>query len=257
VIRSIRNIEGAQTIRADLDATRSRLAKDKDAQDLAHRVEALIAEIDTLKAQAPAGGEVDGATLAGFVMRANEERCRIFGELMGRVCAASKTPSWAKGFFRQPTLLPSTASLDPLRQSRPSKGSSQLTAEDWRELAQERARDAMALGDERPGTAGPVYMAGYSIECSLKAYLRISSIAFPTSGRGGHNLRGLWEAAGFRLTDLGDVQGAMTYYIQDWSTDLRYGTSSGSSLSTERLLDGARQLSSWIQNRMKRKRKAR
>jgi hypothetical protein len=257
VIRKIRANEGVQAIRDDLENTRSRLAKDRDAQYLAPRIQSLIAALDALLAQVPAGGKVDNQTLAGFVTRANEERCGIFGELTGTVCTAGKRPGWAKRFFQQPALLVSTASLDPTRQPRPRKGSSPLTAEGWRELAQERARDAEALEDGRPDTAGPVYMAGYAIECSLKAYLHERGIAFPTSGREGHNLRGLWEAAGFRLKDLKDVQGAMTYYIEHWSTDLRYAKSTGSSLSTDMLMDGARQLSTWIQNRMKRKGKAR
>ena len=45
------------------------------------------------------------------------------------------------------------------------------TYQDWRETAMERAADADAMLPERKESIGSVYMAGYAVECMLKAYL--------------------------------------------------------------------------------------
>ncbi len=45
------------------------------------------------------------------------------------------------------------------------------TYEQWVEVAKERSQDARILSDSNR-YLGAVYMAGYSIECYLKAYLR-------------------------------------------------------------------------------------
>ena len=43
--------------------------------------------------------------------------------------------------------------------------------EEWVEVAKERSRDARILSDGSR-SLGAVYMAGYSVECYLKAYLQ-------------------------------------------------------------------------------------
>jgi hypothetical protein len=42
------------------------------------------------------------------------------------------------------------------------------TSQEWIDVAKERAADVEALKQRQ---VGAVYMAGYAIECSLKAYL--------------------------------------------------------------------------------------
>jgi hypothetical protein len=95
-------------------------------------------------------------------------------------------------------------------------------------------------------------MAGYAVECSIKAYLQRSGIRFPTSGRDGHALRTLWAKAGFRVKDLGDRDGAKSFYLTTWTTDLRYTAEFNESLIPGDLVKGARELTGWLQTRVKR-----
>jgi hypothetical protein len=128
------------------------------------------------------------------------------------------------------------------------------TVDGWIAVAKERAADADAMKTLRANSTGPVYMAGYAIECSLKAVLQSRSIPFPTHGQEGHNLRGLWEAAGFRLADLSDSVGTRTFFIDKWSTALRYEASYyAGGLSTVALVDAAKNLAAWIQNQASRR----
>ncbi|WP_017306032.1 hypothetical protein [Spirulina subsalsa] len=98
------------------------------------------------------------------------------------------------------------------------------------------------------------YLAGYAIECSLKALLQKRGTGFPKHGQQGHNLRGLWEAANFQLSDLADPTGAKTFYLEKWDTSLRYEVSCDSSLSHQELVEGAKQLTVWIRTQVRRNR---
>ena len=86
------------------------------------------------------------------------------------------------------------------------------------DAASERGKDANTLW-ESGRHPGALYMIGYQVECTLKAHLQQQSKPFPTSGAGGHDLRSLWEAAGLRLSDL---QGPKRYFMDMWTTALRY-----------------------------------
>ncbi len=128
------------------------------------------------------------------------------------------------------------------------------TPQDWLAVAKERGTDAEAIYKYSSATVGTVYMAGYAIECSLKALLQKRSIPFPARGHQGHNLQALWKASGFQLSDLKDHKGSQTFYLEHWSTDLRYEVSLTGNLGLEvkELLAGAKQLTGWIQNQVKR-----
>ena len=126
--------------------------------------------------------------------------------------------------------------------------------EQWRATSLERGEDADAMLPERSGSSGPVYMAGYAIECMLKAYLQQAGISFPTSGEAGHNLRGLWKQAGLQLSDLGDKRGHRTFFIQHWSTDMRYWTDAPQNHTSDQLVQAAKQIAGNLQNRMRRNR---
>lgn len=124
------------------------------------------------------------------------------------------------------------------------------TPEEWVEVAKERSQDARILsGGSR--SLGAVYMAGYAIECYLKAYLQQNGIGQPPRGKEGHNLRGLWSAAGFRLSDLLDSDGNQTYFIDSWDTRLRYQTILDPGLSADGLVKGAQKLAGFIQKRLR------
>jgi HEPN domain-containing protein len=131
------------------------------------------------------------------------------------------------------------------------------TADEWIEVANERATDAEAIKKENPTSVGSVYMAGYAIECSLKALLQSRVIPFPTHGKKGHNLKELWEASGFRLSDLQDRKGTQAFFIENWSTDLRYYRCLENSpgLEVTELVAGAKKLSGWIQKQIRRSRR--
>ena len=134
---------------------------------------------------------------------------------------------------------------------------SPTTAQGWAAVATERQSDARALSEQRAESVGAAYLAGYAIECALKAYLQRAGIRFPKAGREGHNLKGLWRASGFRLRDLADHAGTKGYFINCWSTDLRYETSIPAILGSAELVAGAGQLKAWIMNQTRRRRRTR
>lgn len=125
------------------------------------------------------------------------------------------------------------------------------TTEAWLRVAQERAVDTRILYSQGRSIAA-VYMAGYAVECSLKAYLQSVGRRFPTSGAAGHDLRELWKVSRFRLADLGDSQGNRTYFIERWNTGLRYNDTLDTVLEAGVLVEGAVQLASWVRGRISR-----
>jgi hypothetical protein len=70
---------------------------------------------------------------------------------------------------------------------------------------------------------------------------------YPKAGRAGHDLVGLWQAAGLRHSDLSGFRRA---FIDYWSTDLRYKATISSEHSVEDLLDGAQNLAGYITKRI-------
>ncbi|CDM92641.1 MULTISPECIES: HEPN domain-containing protein [Limnospira] len=126
--------------------------------------------------------------------------------------------------------------------------------QDWINLANERAADADEISKTRKTSVASVYLAGYAIECSLKALLQERGTGFPKHGQQGHNLRELWESANFRLSDLSDPTGAKTFYLEKWNTSLRYEVTCDSLLSHQELVEKAKQLTGWIQTQMRRTR---
>ncbi len=129
------------------------------------------------------------------------------------------------------------------------------TAEKWLTVAQERMADAEAIYNNRPTSIGSIYMADYAIECSLKTLLQKRSIPYPRSGREGHNLDGLWKASGLQVAALRDSNGTQTFFLDRWSTNWRYETSlpHNPGLEVKDLLQGAKKLIGWIQNRIDRR----
>jgi len=91
-------------------------------------------------------------------------------------------------------------------------------SQEWIKVARERAADA-EMFKQPLNSVGAVYMAGYAIECSLKAYLQREGKPFPTSDSEGHNLKGLWKASCFRFCDLPDKYRTMNFKVF-WSPKL-------------------------------------
>jgi HEPN domain-containing protein len=117
------------------------------------------------------------------------------------------------------------------------------------QVAEERGTDANVLKREGRLLAA-VYLAGYMVECRLKAFLQHRGRRFPTSGREGHDLRGLWEAAGFRLQD---ISGNKHLFLETWTTSLRYERRLPNGSDFVTLYQGAVELAGYIQTRLRRK----
>lgn len=96
------------------------------------------------------------------------------------------------------------------------------TVQEWFDVARERGEDATSMLSDRVTSIGPVYMVGYAVESALKAYLHRKGIPRPATGQSGHDLRALWKATRFRLSDIKDNSGCATYFIETWTTALRY-----------------------------------
>lgn len=116
------------------------------------------------------------------------------------------------------------------------------------QLARERGADAhvLKLGGR---SLAAVYMIGYQVECTLKDYLQQRRKRFPQGGPEGHHLRGLWEAAGFRLHD---IEGNRRLFMEHWSTALRYEHSLPDGTDSDALYQGAIELAGYIQKRRRR-----
>ena len=115
------------------------------------------------------------------------------------------------------------------------------------EAARERGMDASTLRREKRLLAA-IYMAGYAVECGLKALLQRMGKRFPRSGSEGHHLRGLWEAAGLKLDD---VRGYRRLFMDFWTTDLRYEHSLPDGTDFESLYQGSVELVGYIQKRVR------
>lgn len=199
--------------------------------------------------QAQAATPPQLAAILAFIAAANTERATLLGELAVRACLHRKVISWTLSFF--------TSTAHGGGQTAPApaqfRRSGPATANDWTTVANERAQDARAILLARPPSIGSVYLAGYSVECSLKAVLKARNRPFATAGASGHDLRGLWEAAGFRLSDLSDTNGAKAFFLQHWSTDLRYESKTQDiGIGAQDLLAAAGAISGWLQTRARR-----
>jgi len=121
------------------------------------------------------------------------------------------------------------------------------TCEAWLGVARERGLDAKSMLPSRAMSVGPVYMAGYAVESALKAYLQAKGIPRPTSGSAGHDLRALWKASGLQLRDLRDSDGGACFFIDEWTTALRYEAQPRSGQrDSQRLIDAAGRLVGFV-----------
>ena len=129
------------------------------------------------------------------------------------------------------------------------------TAEEWMAASRARGADASAMLPKRSGSMGPAYLAGYAVECALKAFLQSRGFPRPSTGRSGHDLRALWKASGFQLRDLADKDGSKSFFVRRWSTDLRYEARADAEETAETLVAGAQRLSRWVNSQIRRKRR--
>lgn len=121
------------------------------------------------------------------------------------------------------------------------------TADDWENIARARAADADALAKAVPTSVSSVYMAGYAVECSLKAFLSSAKRPYPSRGSAGHDLAGLWKASNFLKRDVPGEAGCATFFFESWSTSIRYELNlSGTGITNQDLVDGAKRITGWL-----------
>lgn len=92
---------------------------------------------------------------------------------------------------------------------------------EWIEAASHRALDAKNLLARAEQSVGPVYMAGYALECSFKALLHLRGENIP-KGKEGHNLKNLRSLCNLPWTKIGDKDGLKAALLDRWTVDLRY-----------------------------------
>jgi len=115
---------------------------------------------------------------------------------------------------------------------------------DWLSVARDREMDTMAIVNAGHGPSGAIYMAGYIIECSLKAYLNAQKRRIPQI----HEIRELWRRTGLRFADLPlDKTGKVHYFLFDWRVDLRYEVEFRCDYAVDELVATAKWLSGRIQ----------
>lgn len=123
---------------------------------------------------------------------------------------------------------------------------------EWLLAARHRLSDAKILADIGSAPVASIYLAGYAIECALKAHLDNSGEPRPRRGGEGHNLRALWSACELVLRDLDDADGTKSYFMTDWSTDLRYQIIPNTALHPQDLVKSAGFLLTRISNFIRR-----
>ncbi len=124
--------------------------------------------------------------------------------------------------------------------------------EEWLEVAEARSRDAKTLKDSPLCAIAAVYMAGYAVESSLKAYCVQQNKSNTWRGASGHNLKSIWKESGLRLSDMNDHDGTRTFFLEEWSTDLRYCSKFDFIHSTGDLIEASNKLKGFINQRIKR-----
>lgn len=129
---------------------------------------------------------------------------------------------------------------------------------DWRtfsRVASQRFEDAECLlGNFR--TTGAVYLAGYGVECMLKALWlhsapagRQTRITASFRGERGHDIDWLFGAAGLRGTTPKSLRETIVY-LRTWTTSFRYRPGMIEFKEAEEFVERARAFIQWAQGRL-------
>jgi hypothetical protein len=117
----------------------------------------------------------------------------------------------------------------------------------FEDVARARARES-ALLRQHGHSCASVYLAGYVVECRLKTLLDRQGKKFSRSGTVGHDLVGLWDAAGLRFRDL---SGHKLEFIRFWKTALRYEAALPLEVDVDNLLRGGTELAGMVATRIR------
>src|SRR5437868_128618 len=132
-----------------------------------------------------------------------------------------------------------------------------VDARKYYRTAIQRLREAELIFGKLGLSSAAVYLAGYSVECILKALLL--HMATETD-RGtllgslrhdlGHNLRRLRAGVLYRGATLPPVVARDLLLVSSWSPDLRYEPGPGDAVEAERFLRAARSIVYWADGRI-------
>jgi HEPN domain-containing protein len=127
----------------------------------------------------------------------------------------------------------------------------------FRQAAKQRFEDAQILL-EAGRTTGAVYLAGYTVECYLKALILANvgvrlreQLLAEFHGSRGHNLQWLHEL--YRRHTGGNLPPAMIRHLSrlaPWSTDLRYATGSLQNREANAIMESVTAFNSWAEGRL-------
>ena len=113
----------------------------------------------------------------------------------------------------------------------------------------------LLLREER--TTGGVYLAGYTVECLLKAVLlartpvsRQRRVWDSFRGRAGHNLDSLRYAVSRVGVSLPEECQRHFVRVSSWTTDLRYYAGSKKRADAQKFLESAGVLIEWLERRL-------
>jgi hypothetical protein len=87
------------------------------------------------------------------------------------------------------------------------------TQDEWMQVATLRLEEARIIHETDTGSVGSAYLAGYGIECALKAYA-----AAEGNKAWGHDLINLVKLAGLKLSVFKNDD----WFLSSWSFDWRY-----------------------------------
>src|SRR5262245_39032229 len=129
-------------------------------------------------------------------------------------------------------------------------------AKPFYQAAFQRLEDARVLLDNGR-TTGAVYLAGYGVECVLKALLvertprsRRAAVLALFRGQLAHNFD--WLVHELNRTGFSLLRRISVLFVQvsDWSTDLRYSGKKETHRAARSFFEDAKQIVQWIERQM-------
>lgn len=87
------------------------------------------------------------------------------------------------------------------------------TQEEWMQVATSRLGEARVIHENDSTSVGSAYLAGYGIECALKAYAAVQG-----ENVRGHDLINLVKLAGLKVSVFKNDE----WFLTSWSVDWRY-----------------------------------
>jgi HEPN domain-containing protein len=125
-------------------------------------------------------------------------------------------------------------------------------------VAIQRFDDAVFLFEQGQRNTGAIYLAGYTVECTLKALLlscvpkRQSQVVLDSfRGKEGHSIEALRARyARASKTPIPPAISKALSYVNHWTTDLRYEPGDIPTEDVEKFLQSAESIMKWSRGRL-------